>query len=75
MVNITFAEVITTTVMFGIVHAIWSAIKWSLRQLKTDTGKTIHKHVTDGHHMRLTRCYTGACARFRTGLDSLRSEE
>lgn len=73
--SITLAEIVTSTILFGCVHAIWTTIKWGLRQLKTDTGRVIHKHVSDGHHARLTRCYVGACAKFRTGLDSLRSEE
>lgn len=66
-INITTGAVITSTVIYGIVHAIWSGIKWGLRHLQTDTGQIINKHVKDGHHVRLTKCYQDACAKLGTG--------
>lgn len=72
--NITLAEVVTTTVMFGIVHGIWTTVKWGLRQLKTDTGKIIDKHVKEGHKNPLKHCFVKDCIRLGTAVDSLRSE-
>lgn len=68
-IHITTGAVITSTVIYGIVHAIWTGLKWGLRHLESDTGRIIEVHVKDGHHKRLTHCFEGGCARLGIGLD------
>lgn len=64
-ITITTGQVIESTIMFGIIHAIWACIKWGLKHLETDTGRIIDKHVKDGHHQRLTHCFEAGCIKLR----------
>lgn len=65
-ITITTGQVIESTIIYGCVHTIWTCIKWGIKHLETDTGRIINRHVKDGHHKRLTRCFEASCIKLRT---------
>lgn len=71
VVHITIADIITSFILYGIVHAAWSGVKWCLQQLETETGRIIDLHVKDRHTGPFKRCFKGSCATPGTGIDSL----
>lgn len=71
-VHLTLTEIITSVIIYGIVHSIWSVIKWCIKQLETEAGKIILAHVRSGHDSRFKHCFEDGCAKAETARDSLR---
>lgn len=61
MINITVAEIITSVILYGLVHGIWTGIKWGLKHLETEAGQIIEVHVKNGHSARLKHCTEDGC--------------
>jgi hypothetical protein len=58
MINLTLQEVMTATVLYGIVHGIWVVA----RHLETETGRIIKSHVKSGHKAHFKECKEDSCA-------------
>lgn len=82
-INITPVGVIESTIMYGIVHAIWLAIKWFAGRLKKEAKKAarrernriIHRHVKTGHEGRLKHCDDNDCTNLRSSAPPLTQAE
>lgn len=73
VIHLSVADVITSFIVYGIVHAAWSGVKWCLRHLETEAGHIIESHVKNGHEARFKYCFKDSCAiRPGTAPDSLR---
>lgn len=61
-INITATGVIESSIVYGIVHAIWTCIKWGFKHLETESGRIIQAHVKNGHKARFKHCFEDDCA-------------
>lgn len=75
VIHLTVADVITSFIVYGIVHAAWTGVKWCLRQLETEAGRIIEGHVKNGHEARFKYCFKGSCATPEIALDSTHQVE
>lgn len=62
MIHLTLENIITSTVLYGIVHSIYRALKYVLDYLKTESGQVIEAHAKSGHRARFEECVDGSCA-------------
>jgi hypothetical protein len=73
-INITPVGVIESTLMYGIVHAIWIVIKWFGKRLEKEVrqerNQIIKTHVKTGHEGRLKHCVDEACISLRRPVQS-----
>jgi hypothetical protein len=75
-INITLTEIITSLLLYGIVHGIWVVMRYLVNQLETETGRIIHTHVREGHSDRFKQCLTGDCAtRLGTWVSQPKAQE
>lgn len=69
IINITPTGVLESTIMYGVVHAIWKGIKWcasaAYREARKERNRIIHNHVKTGHEGRLKHCIDEACLSLR----------
>lgn len=61
-IHLTLTEIITSFILYGIVHGVWTAVKWCMKQLETEAGRIIMDHVKSGHKDRLKDCLKDSCA-------------
>lgn len=74
-INITGTGVVESTIVYGIVHSIWTGIKWGLKHLETEAGQVIHAHVKNNHRVRFKHCFEDSCAIPGTAPDLIRQAE
>lgn len=60
--HLTLADLLTSTIIYGIVHGTWKVIMWCIRGLETEAGRIIDAHVKSGHEDRFKVCFTDTCA-------------
>lgn len=70
--NISIPDIIVGATLATSAQAI---TKWFGRQLKTDAGKVISKHIKEGHKDPLKHCYVKDCIKLGTELGSPRQAE
>jgi hypothetical protein len=66
VVNITPGAIIESTIIYGIVHGIWSCIKVCLKkaedEARRERNRIIKHHVKTGHSSRFKHCLDGNCS-------------
>lgn len=69
IINVTPTGVVESTIMYGIVHAIWSGVKivfkLGVKEVRAERNRIIHNHVKAGHEGRLKHCIDEACLSLR----------
>lgn len=69
LINLTPTSVIESTIMYGIVHGIWSISKMVVnrfgKEVREERDRIIHRHVKAGHECRLRECSDLICASLR----------
>lgn len=65
MIHITLTEIVTSTLLYTIVHGLlWigrNAEKLMARMIVTETHRITHKHVKEKHQSTLRDCTESAC--------------
>lgn len=69
VVNITPGAIIESTIIYGIVHGIWTCIKICLKKVEDEArrerNRIIRHHVKTGHNRRFKHCLDGECSSLR----------
>ena len=69
IINITPAGVIESTIMYGIVHGVWTVAKRlgfaAYKEVRAERNRIIKRHVKAGHESRLKHCPDLVCLSLR----------
>lgn len=69
IINVTPTGVLESTIMYGIVHAIWSGVKIvfkiGIKEARAERNRIIKRHVKGGHEDRLKHCIDEGCFSLR----------
>lgn len=79
IINITPTGVVESTIMYGVVHAIWSGAKIIFRQaekeMRLERNRIIHRHVKSGHKGHPLHCFDDVCLSLRKPGQPLPEQE